>query len=405
MEEPRKFSMNSLVASAAIFLIAGVALGTQLSFAPQNSAGSPGAASSLRGVDLEPLFKASDLLDENFIPATTTDPLTNEDKLWGAIQGLTQAYGDEYTVFLPPIEKEVFESEISGNFEGVGMEIDVRNGVLTVVSPLKGTPAYRAGIESGDLILQIDGEDTRGLSVGAAVQKIRGPKGSTVVFHISRNGAAPFDIPVVRDTIDLPTVETTLRDDGVFVIQLFTFNAAAPQKIRDAIREFADSGTDKLIVDLRGNPGGFLEVAVDFASWFLPVGKSIVIQDYGGEQPDTVYRSRGYDVFTDRLKLAILIDEGSASASEIFAGALRAHGKGTLIGAKSFGKGSVQETFPITDDTLLKVTVARWLTPDKTSISHEGIVPDIEVPLTDEDRKAGKDPQLERAAEFLVTGE
>jgi len=405
MEEPRKFSVKALTASAVVFLILGIGIGTQFSFTPAASSASPDAADSLKGIDLAPLFKANDLLDENFAPATTTEPLTNEKKLWGMIQGLTAAYGDEYTVFLPPVEKEIFESDVNGNFEGVGMEIDVRDGILTVVAPLKGTPAYQAGIESGDLILKIDGEDTRGISVGAAVQKIRGPKGSTVVFSISRDGAMPFDISVVRGTIDLPTVETTLRDDGVFVLQLYTFNAVAPQKIQEAIREFAQFGSDKLIIDLRGNPGGYLEVAVDFASWFLPVGKPVVIEDYGDTKQDVFHRSRGYDVFTDRLKLAVLIDGGSASASEIFAGALRAHGKGTLVGTKSFGKGSVQQTFPITDDTLLKVTVARWLTPDRISISHNGIEPDIEVEMTDEDRKAGEDPQLERAAEFLVNGQ
>jgi len=406
MEEPKKFDMKVLAASAVVFLILGIGIGGRFSFAPDASvSASSDAAHSIRNIDLEPLFKAADLLDENFAPATTTDPLTDADKLWGAIQGLTNAYGDDYTVFLPPVEKEIFESDVSGNFEGVGMEIDVRDGVLTVVAPLKGTPAYLAGIESGDLILKIDDEDTRGITVGAAVQKIRGPKGSTVVFNISRAGAAPFDISVVRGTIDLPTVDTTLRDDGVFVLQLFTFNALAPQKIQEAIREFADSGSDKLIIDLRGNPGGFLEVAVDFVSWFLPVGKPVVIEDYGDKQPEVIHRSRGYNVFTDRLKLAILIDGGSASASEIFAGALHAYGKGTLVGTKSFGKGSVQQTFPITDDTLLKVTVARWLTPDRISISRNGIEPDIDVEITDEDRKEGRDPQLERAAEFLKTGE
>jgi carboxyl-terminal processing protease len=159
-----------------------------------------------------------------------------------------------------------------------------------------------------------------------------------------------------------------------------------------------------MIIDLRGNPGGYLEVAVDMASWFLPVGKSVVITDYSGKQPEDIARSRGYDVFTDNLKLAILMDGGSASASEIFAGALKDHGKATLIGVKSFGKGSVQQLFNVTNDSSLKITIARWLTPNGISISHQGLEPDIKVEFSKEDLEAKRDTQLERAAEFLKTG-
>jgi len=354
-------------------------------------------------VDFGTLYKAWRLLEENYIPATTTD-ITNEERVWGATMGLAGSYGDPYTVFFPPEDKELFESEVRGDFEGVGMEIGIRDEILTVVSPLKGTPAYRAGLQSGDLIIAIDGESTAGITTEAAVKRIRGEKGTAVEFTVIREGGSPFEISVVRDTIQLPTVETELRDDGVFVLHLYGFNAFAPQLFRDAIAEFADARTDKLIIDLRGNPGGYLEVAVDIASWFLPVGKVVVTEDYGDDTKDRAHRSRGYNVFTDQLKLAILIDQGSASASEILAGALRENGVGTLIGQTSFGKGSVQQVFEVTDDTSLKITVAHWLTPDGNSISNGGITPDIEVELTAEDREAERDPQLERAAQFLITG-
>lgn len=353
------------------------------------------------GADLTPLYTAWHLLEEHHVSASTTDDVSPEDRVYGATQGLASSYGDPYTVFLPPQEKEFFESQVRGDFEGVGMEIGIRDDVLTVVSPLKDTPAYRAGIQSGDKIIAIDGESTAGTSVEEAVGKIRGEKGTAVKLTLIRDDGTPFDVSVTRDTILLPTLETELRSDGVFVIRLFSFNAAAPQLFRDAIREFADTGVDKMVIDLRGNPGGFLEVAVDIASWYLPVGKTIVIEDYGNDAKDRVHRSRGYDVFTDQLKLAILIDQGSASASEILAGALSENGKATLIGETSFGKGSVQQLFDVTSDSSIKITVARWLTPNGNSISDGGITPDVEVEYTEEDREAERDPQLEKAAEYL----
>jgi len=356
------------------------------------------------GTDFGPLYKAWRLLEEHFASATSSAAVSEEERVWGAIKGVARSYGDDYTVFFPPEEKELFESAVRGDFEGVGMEIGIRDEILTVIAPLKGTPADQAGIKSGDRILEIDGESTAGITTDAAVQKIRGERGTSVTFTISRDSGTPFEVSVVRDTIALPTLDTELRGDGVFVIRLYGFNALAPQRFRNAIREFVDSGTDKLVIDLRGNPGGFLEVAVELASWFLPLGKTIVSEDYSDASQDSVHRSYGYDVFTDQLKLVILIDQGSASASEIFAGALSQHGKATLIGETSFGKGSVQQVFPVTENTSLKITVARWLTPDGTSISQNGITPDIEVEVTEEDIETGRDPQLERAVQFLITG-
>ncbi len=364
---------------------------------------SPSKTEGPQEADMTTFYRAWEILDTNFAPATTT-VITKEEKVWGAISGLAASYGDPYTVFLPPQEKEIFESEVAGNFGGVGMEIDIRNGVLTVVAPLKETPAFRAGVKSGDLILEIDGEDTKNMRVEDAVGKIRGPEGTDVLLKLAREGEVPFEITITREQINLPTVDTELRPDGVFVIKLYAFNANAPEKFRNALREFANSNSTKMLIDVRGNPGGYLEVAVDLASWFLPVGKPVVIQDFTeGKEQDT-FRSRGYDIFNENLKLVILQDEGSASAAEIFAGALHDHGEATLIGKKSFGKGSVQQVFDVTSDSSLKITIARWLTPNGVSISHEGIKPDIEAEITKEDVEAGRDPQLERAVEFLNTG-
>jgi carboxyl-terminal processing protease len=366
-------------------------------------------------VDFAPFWKTWNLLNEKFVGSTTTP---DQDKVWGAIEGLAASYKDPYTVFLPPEETKAFESEIRGSFEGVGMEIGIKDEQLTVVAPLKGTPAERAGLLPGDRILKIDDKVTLGMSVEQAVRMIRGPKGTPVRLTVSRNGTrGPFEVSIVRETIAIPTIDTEVRvpvavssggevtpanlRDGVFILKLHNFSSVSPALFRDALRQFIQSGSTKLVLDLRGNPGGYLEAAVDMASFFLPAGKVVVKEAVSGGEEGRVYRSRGYDVFNDQLKIAVLINNGSASASEILAGALREHGKAKLIGVKTFGKGSVQEVVPITDDTSLKVTIARWLTPNGVSISEGGLTPDIEVPMTPEDIEKDRDPQLDKAIELL----
>ena len=362
------------------------------------------------GVDFTPVWKAWSIIDEKFVPAAvaTSTPVAtsteaiNQERVWGMIGGLAASLNDPYTFFLPPVENEQFASDMSGSFEGVGMEIAVRDQVLTVVSPLKGTPAYNAGIKALDKVLKINGVVTSGMDVSSAVKKIRGPKGTEVTFLIMRAGwSAPREIKVVRDVISVPTVISTPRPDGIFVIQVATFTSNSPDLFRSALREFVESRDTKLILDLRGNPGGYLEAAVDMASWFLPTGKIVVTEDYAGHASNIVHRSLGYDIFNENLKMMILVDHGSASASEILADALRHHGLARLVGTNTFGKGSVQELVEITPKTALKVTVARWLGPDGIQIPREGIAPDVKIEATEEEAKAGEDVQLDKAVEML----
>lgn len=358
-------------------------------------------------VDFAPFWQVWNLLNEKFVAvATSTKPVTEQGKLWGAIEGLASSYGDPYTVFFPPVESQQFAEEISGNFEGVGMEVALRDGVVTVVAPLKGTPAYKAGVLAGDKIIKIDSTVTAGMTVEEAVKLIRGKKGTTVKISVSREGDKnPKEILIVRDIINIPTIDTELLKGGkVFVIHLYNFSAVSTELFRAALREFALSGTEKLILDVRGNPGGYLEAAVDMTSWFLPSGEVIVREDFGGKYEEVVHRSKGYDVFNENLKMVVLIDGGSASASEILAGALKDHNKAVLIGSKTFGKGSVQELVRVTSDTSLKVTIARWLTPNGYSISNGGLTPDLEVKRTSEDFEKDVDPQLDRAIRFLTEG-
>lgn len=362
-------------------------------------------ATSTDSADLASFWKAWNILDERFVKKSSTTPdITSQDKVWGAISGLAASYGDPYTVFFPPVESKAFGEEISGSFGGVGMEIAIKDGFLTVVAPLKGTPAYNAGVKSGDRLVSIGDKSAIGMSTEEAISLIRGKSGTTVNITFAREGVKePLVKSITRANIEIPTVDTKMTNEGVFVISLYNFSANSPNLFRGALREFVESGSDKLVLDLRGNPGGYLEAALDMASWFLPAGKTVVTEDFGKSKDPLVYKSKGYDIFTPKLKMVILVDNGSASAAEILAGALREYDKAVLIGTNTFGKGSVQELVNITSDTSLKVTVAHWFTPNGVSISDGGLKPDIEVKLTPENTKDGNDPQLGEAVKYLLS--
>ncbi len=258
---------------------------------------------------------------------------------------------------------------------------------------------------AGDKIFKINATSTAELSLDEAISLIRGERGTKVLLTLLHEGAKDtVEISVTRDIINIPTVETKKREDGVFVISLYNFSADSPNLFRGALREFVDSGDSKLILDLRNNPGGYLEAAIDMASWFLPAGKVVVKEHFGKNKEDEVYRSKGYNIFNDRLKFVILLNKGSASASEILAGALAEQGVATLVGEKSFGKGSVQELLDVTPDTSLKVTVAEWLTPNGEQISGKGLTPDISVARTVKDYENKKDPQMDKAVSVLLNG-
>lgn len=357
------------------------------------------------GVNMDEFWRVWNLMDQKFAYSSTTEIITDKDKLQGAIDGMVRSYGDPYTVYLPPKEAASFDEDISGNFSGVGMEVGIRNNVVTIISPLPETPAEKAGLLAGDIIVQIDGVTTERMSIDEAVQLIRGEKGTEVVLTIYREGETEFrEIPVTRDNITIPTIETELRDD-VFIIKLYSFNAIAEMKMQLALREYVESDATKLILDLRGNPGGFLQSAVAISSYFLPTGKVIVRESFADKE-DQIHRSSGKTLgYRHPEKMVILINRGSASASEILAGALSEHDVATLIGQTSFGKGSVQELVKLPDNSSLKVTIARWLTPLGTSISDGGLKPDYIINVTEEDRLNAIDPQLESAIIFLNGGD
>ncbi|MEI7688763.1 MAG: S41 family peptidase [Candidatus Nomurabacteria bacterium] len=353
--------------------------------------------------DFTPFWKAWNLLKEKSI---YSDKLTDQNLVWGAIKGLAGTTGDPYTTFFSPDDNKLFKDEIKGSFGGIGAEVGIKDNVLTIIAPLKNTPAWKAGIKSGDKILKIDKTATNDLSVDEAINIMRGEKGTTVVLTILREGeSATREIKIVRDTIDIPTIDTENLPGGISVIKFYSFSENSDNLFAKALNEFIKSGNHKLILDLRGNPGGYLEVAVNIASWFVDEGKVIVSEDFGGTHKAQDYRSHGPRLFNDKLQFVVLVDGGSASASEILAGALREHKIATLIGETTFGKGSVQELVDVTPATSLKVTVARWLTPNGISISKAGLEPDIKVPFTVKDFESKKDPQMDKAVEVLKAKE
>lgn len=331
---------------------------------------------------------------------------TVEERIFAATQGLARAYNDPHTVFFPPQETESFGEDIGGAFGGVGMEVGFRNGFITVIAPLRESPAEAAGILAGDIILEVDGEDITQMSLDSVIRSIRGEIGTEVTLGVFREGEELLrHITIERDTIVVPIIDTDFDESsGVFTIALYSFNERAPRAFQDAIQEFNDSGSDKLILDLRGNPGGFLSGAIDIASWFVPEGRIIVTESFGeeSEKRPVHYRSKGYQLLNQDIDIVVLINRGSASASEIVAGALSEHGRATLIGETTFGKGSVQEYILLEQGASLKVTVAKWLTPDGRVFNTKGIEPDIDVSLSVEDFAEDMDTQWEAARDYLL---
>ena len=395
--------------SAILIILASFASGIYIGKNESESSKSPVNA------NLEPLFKAWQIVEERYVDSENLKP---QDLVYGTVSGLLNSLGDPYSVFFPPEEHKEFQIEISGHFEGVGMEVGIRKNILTVVAPLKGTPSEKAGVKAGDKILRIDDTSTSDISLEEAVKLIRGPKGTQIKLTILRNGDdASKIISITRDTINIPVIDTERKtsisprqtgdkeqqaQNDVFVIRLYNFSESSALKFREALREFVESGKSKLILDLRNNPGGFLEASIDIASWFLPQGEIVVIEDFGGKTSQKLHRSKGYNLFNKNLKMIILTNKGSASASEIVAGALQDHAIAKIVGERTFGKGSVQELLQLTNDTSIKITIAKWLTPKGKSISDGGLTPDFEIAeATNEESEKGIDPVMKKALELL----
>lgn len=328
---------------------------------------------------------------------------TDEEKVWGAIKGLVASVGDPYTTYLTPEENEDLQTDLKGEFSGVGMEVGMKEGFIKVIAPLKDSPAEKAGVMAGDTVLKIDETFTSDLTLDKAVDLIRGPAGTPVKITIGRESAdSVIELTIIRAVIVVPDIETEyLRDENVFVITFSSFGDSSAKEFGDALKVFAGTKSKKLIIDLRNNPGGYLSAAVDISSWFLEEGDVIVSEESPDTTENRTFTARGHRM-TGNYEVVILVNEGSASASEIMAGALQEHGVAKLVGKQTFGKGSVQELIPMDDGTALKITIAKWLTPNGVSISKEGLKPDYEVDFDVEKYKKSKiDTQLQKAIEVL----
>lgn len=406
---PRGLRISSLVLGAILLLILGFGAGVAtMLFAGADlqravSTLAPGAPAV--AAPPEEGFKLLDevwtILQEEYVDPEALD---NQELIHGAASGMAGAVGDPHTVFVEPLPAAIMEQDMQGSFEGIGASVDMIDGRIVIVHPLPNSPALAVGLQEGDVILAADGESLEGKTLTEAITLIRGSQGTVVHLLIEREGVAePFVVSVTRDKIELMTVEYTMRDDGIAYVRLTEFNAIARDRLREALEELMRQDPKGLILDLRSNPGGYLDMAVDVAGEFLPRATLVLTESERDREPKE-HRVRGRGLATE-IPLVVLVNRGSASASEIVAGAIRDHDRGVLIGETTYGKGSVQNPHRLTDGSSLRVTIARWYLPNGDHLDGNGIVPDIEVTPSPEESLAGADPQLDRAVAFLINGE
>lgn len=347
-------------------------------------------------VDASLLWDAWKIVHEKYVD----QPVDEHKLLYGAIAGVVAAMDDAHSNYFTPEVNNDFMQELSGTFFGIGAEIALKNNQLQVVAPLSGSPAEMAGLRAGDYIVKIDGVTTEKMMLDEAVNKIRGPKGTVVTLTIYRNGDKKTrDISVTRDEIKIESVSWKMEKGNVANIKLKYFNEDTGVAFRKIATEVAAQKPSYIILDMRNNPGGILDVAVDIASQF--VEDSVVVSERNSAGEITDHKSYG-NARLKGYKVVVLLNEGSASASEILAGALKDYGIATIIGMKSYGKGSVQTLFDLNDGSSIKLTIAKWLTPKGNTIEGVGIMPDVEVDLTEEDFNKDLDPQLAKAKEFIA---
>ncbi len=352
-----------------------------------------------RDVDFSLFWEVWDYLHEHSLER----PLQDTSLFYGALEGMVAGLGDPYSMFMNPDVATQFANELEGTFEGIGAEIGIRSKALVVVAPLPDTPAERAGLQTGDRILAIDGTDTAGMSVDYAVSLIRGERGTEVkLFILPVGGNEPKEVSIKRDKIMIRVAQGKLLDGPggkkVGYVKLVHFSEDTEAKFSEVWRDLTRQGAQAMVLDLRGNPGGFLDQAIELGSHW--VGDQVVVQEQLTNDQLEQYRGTKEGELKE-LPTVVLVNGGSASASEIVTGALQDYGLATVVGELTFGKGSVQDLEEFKDGSAVKLTIAKWLTPKGRQIDQEGIEPDVTVERTPEDVDAGRDPQLDRALELL----
>jgi len=356
--------------------------------------------STARPESFKIFWEAWDIVRREFYGEVPND----EEMTYGAIRGMLRALGDPNTVFIDPKTAELERTQIQGEFEGIGAVVTMNeNGQLVIVSPMEGQPAEQAGLRPGDIILAVDGKEITGMSLTDAVLLIRGPRGTTVTLTVLRPGEPePLTFEIVRARIKIQTVSYRMLEEApdIGYIRLSIFGNRTDQELRNAIFELRKQGAKAFILDVRNNPGGLLSSAIDVTSEFI--GKGVIVTERWSDGRERPFQAKGHGLLTDpKIPMVLLVNRGSASASEILAGAIRDYKRGFLVGERTFGKGAVQQVYTLSDKSQLNVTVAHWLTPNGDDINEQGIMPDLEVIMTEEQIRAGEDIQLQRAIELL----
>ena len=345
-----------------------------------------------------PFWETWEIIHDQYVD----QPVDNTTLMRGAISGMLDSLGDQHTSYMNPDQYMQANIPMDGEYEGIGAWVDTTSEYLTIISPMPNSPAEEAGLLPGDQVIMIDGEDMTGIDGSLVIRKVLGPAGSKVVLTIRREGTPePFDVPIIREKIILPSIESKMLEENIGYVQIMTFGADTRSELRENLEGLLEQNPIGLIVDLRNNGGGYLQTAVEVGSEFIAEGV-ILYEDYGTDEEMEEFHAHKGGLATE-IPLVLLVNEGSASASEIVAGAIQDHQRGPLVGAITFGKGSVQNWVELRNNQgAVRVTIARWLTPDKRQIHETGLTPEFLVEFTEEDFEADLDPQLDKAIEVML---
>jgi carboxyl-terminal processing protease len=393
VEVPKKFNYKrtfvNVVVLMAVFGL-GLGVGTErINLGPDGIFRKSVQKSDSNNLDYTGVEELHNALKESYDGQLDSQSLED-----GLKAGLVKSAGDPYTEFLNADASKEFNEQLNGSFEGIGAELGKENQSIIIISPIDGFPAQKAGIKARDIINKINDESAYDITITDAVKKIRGQKGTTVKLQIVRDGK-PIDLEITREQINLPSVKTEITVENIGIIKISRFGEDTVKLVQDAAKDFKAKNVKGVILDMRGNPGGLLDASVAVSSIWLPKGKNILEEKRDGKVVNS-FSASGNSILLG-MPTVVLVDGGSASASEIVSGALRDNGVATIIGTKTFGKGSVQEIRQLQDGGVLKVTIARWFTPSGRNIDKEGIEPDQKVEITDADAEAKRDPQRDAA--------
>jgi carboxyl-terminal processing protease len=362
--------------------------------APDTQTATPSELQTL----FQPFWETWQLVHENYVD----QPVDDVALMRGAIDGMLASLGDQHTSYMDPTEFKQANESLTGGYEGIGAYVNTTGEYLTITTPISGSPAEAAGLLSGDMIIAIDGKDMTGVDPEIARQQVLGPAGSVVTLTIKRGSEAPFDVKITRGNITIKSAEGKMLDNGIAYVQVTTFGDKTTPELKATLETLMAQNPKGLILDLRNNGGGYLQTAVEVSSQFLPKDKIVLYEQYGNGQKDS-YTSLGDGLATD-VPMVVLINEGTASASEIVAGALQDYSRATLVGVVSYGKGSVQTWTPLSNDQgAVRITIAKWLTPNGRAIHKIGLTPDVYVTMTEEDYNNKLDPQLDAAIQTLMS--